>query len=143
MRLAIAIVLLLGLSASGWTDQKTPPPAACQDEEAMAADYKKSLGDLVGAVKKENLPAFQHDFHRKNCLTKLGLYANILTGVTACFDTAVQDSATPKQQVETYKAKRDAYNKAKEDVSQYRDSLKKVEAEGEAKKLIEKMEFAD
>ena len=109
----------------------------------MAADYKKSLGDLVGAVKKENLPAFQHDFHRKNCLTKLGLYANILTGVTACFDMAIQDSATPKQRVETYKAKRDAYGKAKESVSQYRDSLKKAEAEAESKKLIEKMEFAD
>ena len=84
----------------------------------------------------------QHDFHRKNCLTKLGLYANILSGVTACFDTVIQDSATPKQQVETYKAKRDAYSKAKESVSHYRDSLKKVEAEEEAKKLIEKMEFA-
>ena len=143
MRLAIAIVLLLGVSASGWTDQKTPPPEACKDEEAMAADYKKSVGDLMGNVKKEDLPAFQRNFHRKNCLTKLGLYANILSGVTACFDMAIQDSATPKQRVETYKAKRDAYSKAKESVSDYRDSLKKVEREEEAKKLIEKMEFAD
>ena len=143
MRLAIAIVLLLGVSASGRTDQKTPPPEACRDEEAMAADYKKSLGDLVSNVKKEDLAAFQHNFHRKNCLTKLGLYTNILSGVTACFDVAIQDSATPKQRVATYKAKRDAYGKVKETVSQYHDSLKKVEAEVEAKKLIEKMEVAD
>ncbi|MGA2631851.1 MAG: hypothetical protein ABSG54_16770 [Terriglobia bacterium] len=69
MRLAIAIVLLLGVSASGWTDQKTPPPEACQDEQAMAADYKKTLGDLVTTVKNENLPAFERAFHRKTCLT--------------------------------------------------------------------------
>ena len=109
----------------------------------MAADYKKSLGDLVSTVKKEALPAFQHDFHRKNVLSKLGLYANILSGVTACFDKAIQDSATPKQRVAAYKAKREAYGKVKDSISQYHESLKKVEKEQEAKNLIEKMEFAD
>lgn len=139
----MAMFLLLAVSESGGTEQKTPPPEACQDGEAMAADYKKTLGDLVSTVKNENLPAFERAFHRKNCLTRLGLYADILKDATACFDTAIQDSATPKQQAETYKAKRDDYSKAKESVSHYRDSLKKVEGEAEAKKLIERMGFAD
>jgi uncharacterized protein YpuA (DUF1002 family) len=71
------------------------------------------------------------------------LYFDVLNGATACFDMAIHDSATPKEQVETYKAKRDAYGKAKESVSHHRDSLKKVEEEEGAKKLIEKIGFAD
>jgi hypothetical protein len=134
------LLLLVGIS-TGLADEKKSAPPACQDEEAMVADYEKGISELISTVQKESLADFSRAFHRKSCLTKLTLSLGILDTATACFDQAVQDSATPKGQVEAYKAKRDAYAKLKDKLSHYRDAVKAAEEEKAAKALIEKFDL--
>lgn len=145
MRKIIGVLLVLGgfSSVTVLAQKKDAPPPACQDEEAMVADYEKSLNELVGTVRDENLESFQRAYHRKSTLTKLTLCTSIVDVAMACFDRSAQDGSTPKDQAETYKAKRDAYAKLKDKVAQYRDSLKAAEMDKDAKPLIEKMEFPD
>jgi len=137
----IGVLLLVVGVASGLADEKPPAPPACQDEEAMVTDYEKSLQDLVGTVKKENLADFARAYHRKTCLTKLNLCASMIDGAVACLDSAAQGSSASKEQAGAIAAKRDAYTKLKEKVGHYRDSLKTTEADKDAKALIEKFEI--
>jgi len=109
----------------------------------MATDYKKSLTDLVATVQKESQADFERAYHRKSCLTKLTLCVGVVEGLTACFDKAAQDSATPKSQAGTYKAKRDLYMKFHDKIVQYRDSLKATENEKSAKQQIEKFDLTN
>lgn len=140
MKKAIGILLLLvGIPAAA--DQKEAPPQACQDEEAIVADYNKTLTELVGTVKKETLEDFRRAYHRRSTLTKLTLCTGMIDGAMSCLEQSAQDSSTPKDQAESYKTKHDAYAKLKDKVVQYRDSLKTAEMDEDAKPLIEKMEF--
>ena len=75
-------------------------------------------------VENESFSAFERAFNRKNCLTMLDLYSNVLNDATASSDTAIHDSETPKQQVENHKARHDAFGKTKESISHRPDPLK-------------------
>jgi len=144
MRIGLLGALLFGIATVGLASQKQAPlPPPCQDEETMVADYTKDLTSLTATVKGENLAAFQRAFHRKTCLTKLTLCAGVLDGAVDCFEKAAADPATPRDQVETCKAKRDRYARLKEKVSHYRDTLKATEGYKEAKALIEQFDFSN
>jgi hypothetical protein len=143
MKRGIELVLLMGAVGAGVLAPKPLLAQACQDEEAMVADYKKSIADLAATVKKESLEDFTKAYHRKNCLTKLTLAVGIVSGAADCFEKAAQDPATPKDQMETDKSKHDSYLKLKEKVSHYRDALKPVEDAKDAKTLIEKINLAE
>jgi len=136
------LLLIVGVSP-GLADEKKTAPPACQDEEAMVADYQQGLTELVATVQKESLADFERTFHRKSCLTKLTLCDGILDTGTACFDKALQESKPSKDQAGAYKAKREAYAKLKERISQYRDSLKATEQGKAAKAMIEKFDLAN
>jgi hypothetical protein len=136
------LLLLVGISSGLADEKKKSVPPACQDEEAMVADYEKGIAELISTVQKESLADFSRAYHRKSCLTKLTLATGILDTAAACFDQAVQDPATPKAQAEGYRAKRDAYAKLKDKLGHYRDSVKAAEEDRAAKALIEKFDLA-
>ena len=139
----MGIVLLLGLMPAGLVSQRPLFAQACQDEEAMVADYKKTITDLIATVQKESLADFERLFHRKSCLVKLTFCASVLDGLVACLEKAPQDPTATKEQKQAYKAKHESYSKLKEKVAQYRDSLKATEVGKEAKALIEKFDLAN
>lgn len=141
MAKGIGVLLILAGTFVALAGQKATRPPACQDEEALVTDYEKSLTELVGTVRKESLEDFQRTYHRKSCLIKLNLCAGTLEGAVACFDKASQDRTATKQQISDYKTKHDSYSKLRDKVSQYRDSLKAVEVDKDAKALIEKFDF--
>jgi hypothetical protein len=114
---------------------------ACKDEEAMVADYKKAMSDLVATVKKENLQDFQKAFHQKSCLSRLTFYSSVVNGLVSCLDKATQDPNATKEDVDAYKAKREIYTKLKDKIQNDRNALKAAEAPKDAKALIEKLDF--
>jgi hypothetical protein len=136
------LLLVLAWTASPAKEKKDVLPPACQDEEAMVADYQKSLGDLVEAVKKESLAEFQSHYHRKSCLAKLSLYVGVLGGVTECFDKASQDPKRSKDEAATYGSKRDSLAKLKTRLEGYRDGLKAASMDKDAKALIETFDLS-
>ena len=141
MNRRIGFVLVMGTVAFGFFTPLSLRAQACQDEEAMVADYKKSIGDLAASVKKESLEEFERAYHRKSCLTKLTLSLGIVGGAADCFSKAAEDPATPKDQAATDKAKSDSYTKLKEKLGHYRDAVKSTEAGKDAKALIEKIDL--
>jgi hypothetical protein len=143
MKRGMELVLLMGALGAGVLAPRPLLAQACQDEETMVADYKKSVADLTATVRKESLADFERAYHRKNCLTKLTLAVGIVGVAADCFEKAAQDPATPKDQVETDKSKHDGYLKLQEKVTHYRDALKPVEAGKDAKSLIEKIDLAE
>lgn len=139
-------LLRVGLPIVGVVFLMGPEPAfaqACKDEEAMVEDYKKSILDLVETVKKETLPEFERAYHQKNCLTKLTLSVSLVDGLVSCLEKAAQDPAALKQDVQTYKTKRETYVKLKEKVQQNRDALKTTATGKDAKALIEKIDLSN
>jgi len=139
----MGIVLLLSLMPAGLVSQRPLFAQACQDEEAMVADYTKTITGLVAAVQKESLADFERLYHRKSCLAKLTSCASFLDGLVACLEKAPQDPTATKEQKQAYRAKHESYSKLKEKVAQYRDSLKATEVGKEAKALIEKFDLAN
>ncbi|MBI4165037.1 MAG: hypothetical protein HY508_04815 [Acidobacteria bacterium] len=137
------LLLFLAGAVSGLAEDKKSQSQACSDEESMVADYQKSLAELVSTIHKEKLEEFQRAYHHRSCLSKLNLSEGILDVATACFDQAIKDASTPKKDIETYRAKRDAYAKLKEKLIQYRDSLKAKEEAKDAKILIEKFDITN
>lgn len=138
----IRLLLLCGVMSVGLLSQRPLFAQACQDEEAMVADYTKTITGLVAAVQKEGLADFERLYHRKSCLAKLTSCASFLDGLVACLEKAPQDPTATKEQNQAYKAKHESYSKLKEKVAQYRDSLKATEVGKEAKALIEKFDLA-
>lgn len=114
---------------------------ACKDEESMADYYKKDLAALVATVKKESLTDFAKAYHQKECLTKLTLYGTTVDSLLRCLDKAAQDATATKEQVDAYKAKREAYAKLKDKLQQDRNALKAKEAPRDAKEIIEKFDL--
>jgi len=131
----------MGTAVLGLFAQPSLRAQACQDEEAMVADYKKTISDLAASVKKESLEEFERAYHRKSCLTKLTLSLGIVGGAADCFNKAAEDPATPKDQAAADKAKSDIYTKLKDKLGRYRDALKSTEAGKDAKALIEKIDL--
>jgi uncharacterized protein YaiL (DUF2058 family) len=109
----------------------------------MVNDYKKSLADLVGTVRKETLSDFQNAFHQKTSLTKLTLYGTVVGGLMSCLEKAEQDATATKEQVDAYKAKHETYAKLKDKIQQDRNALKAAEAPKSAKELIAKFDLAN
>ena len=142
MRTRTGVVLPLGLVFAGLVAQQLIFGQACQDEQAMVADYQKSITDLIDSVKKETLAEFQSQYHRKTCLTKLTLCEGVLDGTLACLEKAAQDRAATKEQATASKSKHDAYSRLKAKVEGYRNSLKGAEADKDAKALIEKFDLS-
>ncbi len=134
--------LLVGAVLASILGQQPLLAQACKDEEAMVADYQKSITDLVDTVKKERLEDFLKAYHQRSCLTKLTLSLSVVNGLVGCLDKASQDTTATKEESEAYKAKRDRYAKLKDTVEQDRKALKATEAAKEAKALIEKFDLS-
>ena len=141
MNRRMGFVLVMGIATLGLFAQPPLSAQTCQDEETMVADYKKSISDLAGSVKKESLEEFEKAYHRKSCLTKLTLSLGIVGGAADCFNKAAENPATPKDQAAADKAKSDSYLKLRDKLSHYRDALKSAEAGKDAKPLIEKIDL--
>jgi hypothetical protein len=139
----IRLLLLCGVMSVGLLSQRPLFAQACQDEEAMVVDYKKTITGLVATVQKESLADFERLYHRKSCLVKLTLCGSVLDGLVVCLEKAPQDPTATKEQKQAYTAKHESYSKLKEKVAQYRDSLKATEVGKEAKALIEKFDLAN
>lgn len=134
---------LLGVAVlTGFLGSRPLLAQSCQDEEAMVADYQKSITELVETVKKESLEDFLKAYHQKNCLTKLSLCVSMVSGVVSCLDRASQDPTATKEQVDAYKAKHDRYAKLKDTIEQNRKALKGTDSAKEAKALIEKFDVS-
>ena len=134
----VAVAGALALSAPGQLRAQT-----CPDEQAMFEDSRKTITDLVDMVKKESLGDFQAKFHQKSCISKLNFALSMLDETVKCFDKAAQDAATPKDQAEAAKAKKDAYAKLQEKLNQYVTQLKSTDDAKTAKAIIEKFDLAD
>ncbi len=115
---------------------------ACQDEEEMVKTSLKDLTDLVDAVKKENVTAFQNHYHQKSYLSKATFLVSVIGGFVDCLDKAAQDSTATKEQVETYRAKHQTYTKLKSKVEKEKNALKSTEDAKNAKALIEKFDLS-
>jgi hypothetical protein len=143
MKHAITMVIILGAMGSCFFTRVRLIAQQCQDEEAMVVDYTKSLTEMVETVRKEGLPEFEKSYHQKACLTKLTLCLGMLDELVGCLEKASVDSTATKDQMEAYKAKRDAYTKLKDKVEGDRKALKASEDSKAAKTLIEKFDFSN
>ena len=65
-----------------------------------------------------------------------------MSGLVSCLDKATQDTTATKEEIESYKAKRDTYTKLKEKLDESRKTLKAAADAKDAKALIEKIELA-
>ena len=116
---------------------------SCDDDEAMVKDYQKNLAELVGTVKKESLADFERAYHQKVCMTKLTFCLTAIDGLIDCLDKASQDAATPKDQAEAAKTKRDSYAKLKSKMDEAKSKLKAAgDNSKDAKAAIEKFDFS-
>ncbi len=104
----------------------------------MSDESRKTLVELVDTVKKESLQDFQRAYHQKSCLNKLTFSLNAVNGVLACLDKAAQDTTAAKEDLDSYKAKQEAYAKRKERIEHDRKALKDAADAKDAKALIEK-----
>jgi len=115
---------------------------ACQDEEGMVTPSVKDLTDLIETVKKENVTDFQSHYHQKSYLSKTTFLVSVVGGLLDCLDKAAQDSTATKEQVDSYKAKRQAYAKLKSKVEEKRNAVKSANDPQNAKALIEKSDLS-
>jgi hypothetical protein len=115
---------------------------ACEEEDAMITDYRRSLTELVETVRKESLDQFQRAYRQKACLSKLSLFVNVIDPVMECLEKAAAAPETTKSQATALKEKRESYVKLKAKLEQYRDALKATEEAKAAKAQIEKIELA-
>jgi hypothetical protein len=141
MKNTTGITLLVGISLSCLLAAPYARGQACKDEEAIVADYRKPMSDLVATVKKESLEDFQKAFHQKSALAKLTLYGTVVGSLVSCLDKAIQDPNAIKEDVDAYKAKRETYTKLKDKIQNDRNALKAAEAPKDAKALIEKLDL--
>ncbi|HMD98064.1 MAG TPA: hypothetical protein VKM93_12145 [Terriglobia bacterium] len=140
-KLGIAFLVVLSLAAL--TGRRALFGQSCDDDEAMVKDYQKSLTEIIGTVKKESLADFEKAYHQKVCMTKLTFCLTTIDGLVECLDKASQDAATPKDQAEAAKSKRETYTKLKGKIQEARTALKSAEAPKDAKALIEKFDFSN
>lgn len=115
---------------------------ACQDEEGMVKTSVQDLTDLIETVKKENVTDFQSHYHQKSYLSKTTFLVSVVGGLLDCLDKATQDSTATKEQVDSYKAKRQTYAKLKSKVEENRNAVKSANDPQNAKALIEKSDLS-
>jgi hypothetical protein len=140
MKTIIGSVMFVGLMIC-----PSPQPLlaqACQDEEEMVKTSLKDLTDLVGAVKKETATDFQNHYHQKSYLSKATFLVSVVGGLIDCLGKAAQDSTATKEQVESYKAKHQAYAKLKGKVEEEKNAVSSTQDANKAKALIEKSELS-
>lgn len=122
----------------------SPAPArsqACEEEDAMIRDYRKSLVELVDTVRKESLEQFQRAYRQKSCLNRLTFFLVAFDPVLECLEKAAAAPNTPKAQATALREKHEGYVKLKAKVEEYRDALKKAGDDKAAKAVIEKFEL--
>ncbi len=136
LRVTLALVWLAMLAARPLRAE------SCKDEEAMLDDAKKSVVEIVDTVRKESLEDFQNKYHQKNALSKLSFLLLMVDQAVSCYQKASQDAAAPKDQVEAYKAKQEAYAKLKAKLQAERDALKSTEDPKNAKELVAKLDVS-
>jgi hypothetical protein len=143
MKKGVFLFLIVAAAAASPADDKKSQEEVCTDEEAMVASYRTSLADLIATVQKENLAEFERAFHRRSCLSKLGLCEGILDAANACYDEALKKPSMPKATLEACRAKREAFAKLKEKLVRYREALKEKEDDKSAKALIATFEVGN
>ncbi len=141
MRSTIKLVLLMGAGLGFFLAPPRLAAQACKDEEQMVTDYKKDMADLLTTVRKESLSDFEKAYHQKASAAKLTFYSSIVDSLVKCLDKAVQDPATPKEQLDGLKAKHDSYAKLEQTIQHDRDGLKAAQEPKDAKALIAKFDF--
>ncbi len=141
MKHATRIALLACLVS--WLAPRPLLGQACKDDQMMSDESRKTLVELVATVKKESLQDFQRAYHQKSCLNKLTFSLNAVDGVLACLDKAAQDTTATKEDLDAYKAKREAYAKRKERIEHDRKALKDAADAKDAKALIEKFDVSN
>jgi len=139
----LRIAFLVVLSLATLTGRRALFGQSCDDDEAMVKDYQKSLTEIIGTVKKESLADFEKAYHQKVCISKLTFCLSSIDGLVECLDKTSQDAATPKDQAEAAKAKRESYAKLKGKIEAARTALKAAESPKDAKALIEKFDFSN
>jgi len=139
----LRIAFLVVLSLATLTGRRALFGQSCDDDEAMVKDYQKSLTEIIGTVKKESLADFEKAYHQKVCISKLTFCLSSIDGLVECLDKTSQDAATPKDQAEAAKAKRESYAKLKGKIEAARTALKAAEGPKDAKALIEKFDFSN
>ena len=143
MKHTIQIAFVLGACLAGWLGPRPLLAQACKDEEMMTSESKKTLVDVVETIKKESLGDFKKAYHRNSCLTKLTFSLTAVNGLVSCLDKAVQDTTATKEDIDAYKAKREASAKLKDKMEEDRKALKAAnDAEG-AKAVIEKFNYSN
>lgn len=142
MKRARGIALLMGVGFGLLASARFVAAQACQDENAMVAESKKSVSDLVATVTHESLDDFNRAYHQKNAVSKLQFYGIAVDGLIDCLQKASQDPAAPKDVVEANRAKQATYVKLKEKIQHDHDTLHNLSEPDAAKKYIEKLDEA-
>jgi hypothetical protein len=142
MKWSTVLGLVLGSTFILFTGSSPLSAQGCKDEEGMAADYTKSVTDLVETVKKESLTDFAKAFHQKTVASRLTFYGNMVDSVIGCLQKSASDPATEKADADAAKGKIESYTKIKEKIKQDRDALKAAQTDKDAKSLIEKFTFS-
>jgi uncharacterized protein YaiL (DUF2058 family) len=104
---------------------------------------RQTLVELVDTIKKESITDFQKAYHQKSCLNKLTFSLVAVNGLLSCLDKATQDTTADKEDLDAYKAKREALAKRKERLERDQKALKGAADAKEAKALIEKFDLSN
>lgn len=143
MKHTIQVALVLGACLVSWLGPRPALAQACKDEEMMTSESKKTLVDVVEMVKKESLSDFKKAYHRNSCLNKLNFSLTAVNGLVSCLDKAVQDTTATKEDIDAYKAKREASAKLKDKMEEDRKALKAASEAEAAKAVIEKFSYSN
>jgi predicted amidohydrolase len=108
----------------------------------MVDESKKSLAEIITAVKQESLANFEKAYHQKNVVNKLSFLGISLDGLIACDEKTEQDSSATKEAVDAAKAEHETNVKLKEKLQHDHDALKALAAPKDAKQFIEKLDEA-
>ena len=95
----------------------------------MADAQVKTAADMVDTVKKESQADFEAKFHQKSCMNKLTFALSAVNDAIACLDKT--GPSTPGQA-----SPKDADDKLKDRITQYRTGLKSADDPKNAKALI-------
>ena len=115
-----------------------PPP--CVDEETMPAHYRKELTDLTATVKQEGLGDFERQYHQKKGQNFLTFWSIALESAVACYESAAQESTTPKKLRAELEAKRETATLEGEKLKKMAETLKRARSPKAAKAVMEGFE---
>ncbi|MGO8817537.1 MAG: hypothetical protein ACLQVG_23065 [Terriglobia bacterium] len=142
MRTRRRITLLMGIGIGLMVSSQFAAAQVCKDEESMVDESKKSLAEIITAVKQESVANFEKSYHQKNVVNKLSFLGISLDGLIACDEKTEQDSSATKEAVDAAKAEHETYSKLKEKLQHDHDTLKALAAPKDAKQFVEKLDEA-